>query len=220
MDLEAFIFDFDNTVVYSNEDHVKSFLVTAEKFGYKITPDQVRRRFGMSAFEILADLFPHLSKKQIEKIRREKEKEYRRVVSRKKVRTIGGARDLLKFLKKEKIKTGIVSSASVRNIQVCLKKNRLGKYFRVKVGAESVKKHKPNPEPLLKAMKKLNVKPKNCIYIGDSIYDMMAAKRAGIKTRYGLATGFYSKRQLKAKGATKTFKNHTEVLRTLRSGRT
>lgn len=218
MKFKAFIFDFDNTVIYSNEDHVKSFLKVAKKIGRNIHADEVRKRFGMPAFEILSDLFPDLSRKEIVKIRHEKERIYRKVVAKKKVRTIGGIRNLLEFLKKKKIKIAIVSSASVKNINVGLRMNRLVKYFQVKVGAESVKRHKPFPDPLLKAAKKLHVKPKDCIFIGDSIYDMIAAKRAGIR-RLGLTTGFYNSKQMKRNGAMMTFKNHVEVLRTLKSGR-
>jgi len=218
MNFKAFIFDFDNTIIYSNEDHVKSFIKVGKKIGRKIPANEIRKRFGMSAFEILEDLFPKKSRGEILRLRTEKERIYRRIIAKKKVRTIGGIRELLKFLKKNKIKIAIVSSASVENIKIGLKMNKLAKYFHVKIGAENVKKHKPNPEPLLKAMKKLRMKPKDCIYIGDSIYDMIAARRADMR-RLGLTTGFYNSRKMKKNGAMMTFKNHTEVLRTLKYGR-
>jgi len=217
MGFKAFIFDFDNTVIYSNEDHLRSYVIASKKHGLKISEEKVRRMFGMSAYEIFRKLFPKLSEKKIRELIEEKERNYRSIVAKKTIRTIGGVRELLVFLKKKKIKTAIVSSASVRNIEVGLKRNGLGKYFKVKVGAEDVKKHKPSPDSLLKAAGKLRVRPKDCIFIGDSIYDMIAARRAGMK-RFGLTTGFYKEGQMKKNGASIVFKNHTGVLRILRSG--
>jgi phosphoglycolate phosphatase-like HAD superfamily hydrolase len=74
------------------------------------------------------------------------------------------------------------------------------------VASEHTKKHKPNPEPLIKAAKIIETNPKNCIYVGDSIYEMLAAKRAKMLA-VAILSGNYSRKKLKEAGANLIFKN-------------
>ncbi len=59
-------------------------------------------------------------------------------------------------------------------------------YFMTSVMADDTDKHKPDPAPLNKALKAINVKAENALYIGDSPFDYLAAKSAGM--RFGLAS--------------------------------
>ena len=59
-------------------------------------------------------------------------------------------------------------------------------YFETTVMADDTEKHKPNPDPLLKALNAINVRPENAVYIGDSPFDYVAAKSAGMY--FGLAS--------------------------------
>lgn len=215
---KAVIFDFDNTVVVSNEDHVRSYIQAAKKFNLKMDGDEVRRLFGRSAYEIIDNLYPDLSKADKKRMRDMKEVLYRRIISKKAVKTIPGIRKLLNHLKKEGYKIGIVSSASVKNIRIGLKMNGLGGYFRTRIGAEDVKRHKPDPQALLKMARRLKVKPQECVFIGDAVYDMMAARRAKM-TGIGVATGFYTMKDLKSKGGKFAFKDHRGILKLFLSGR-
>jgi len=218
MKVKAVLFDYDETIVYSNMDHVMSFIRAGKKFGVKINKKQVLERFGKSAINILSEILPEVRDEDIIRLRDEKEKIYREMISRKDVRTVAGLRELLEFLRENKIKCGIVSSASIRNIRIGLKENKVGRYFKAIAAAENVKRHKPNPDPVLKAARMLRVQPKDCVLIGDSIYDIIAARRAHV-TAFGLTTGYYSALQLKWKGAKASFKDHREFLSFLRSGR-
>lgn len=56
------------------------------------------------------------------------------------------------------------------------------KYFEVRVTVEDVTHHKPHPEPLLLAAKRLRLKPSECVYVGDAHTDIEAGKAAGMKT--------------------------------------
>ena len=81
--------------------------------------------------------------------------------------------------------------------------NLLKSYFKADVAYEDTKKHKPFPEPLILAAKKLKVKPEETVYIGDSESDMKAAKAAGMKFV------FYSRKRLK--GADVQVKSFNEI---------
>lgn len=216
MNLKAFLFDFDETVVYSNMDHVRSYVVAAREYGLKNPDGKIHAMIGRSAINILAGLFPDMSLEELVRLRDEKERQYRKIIEHKKIRMVAGVRELLEFLRENKVKTGVVSSASLTNIRIGMRRNHLSKYFHEVVAAETVKRHKPNPDPVLRATRDLRVRPRDCILIGDSIYDVIAARKAGA-TAFGLSTGYYNARQLRKVGAKHVFKNHIEVLKFLKA---
>ncbi len=152
-----------------------------------------------------------MTDEEIIEMRNLKERIYRQIISKKDIKTIAGIEELLKFLKANRVKVGIVSSASIKNIRIGLRENKLTKYFDAIVCVENSKRHKPNPDPVLKGARMLGLKPRQCAMIGDSMYDVIAARRA--KTLpLGLTTGYYSEMQLKFNGAKRCFGNHREVL--------
>lgn len=170
--------------------------MAVKKFGYRLNKEDLYKKFGKSAKEICQELLPNSTGKEIVNFINEKEISYRKIISKKIIQPMKGAEELLRFLKEKRIKCAISSSASIKNILIALRKIKLKKYFKTIIAAEHVKHHKPHPEPLLKAAKLLKTKPTNCIYIGDSIFEMQAAKRAGMM---GIAvlTGVYNFKELK-----------------------
>lgn len=210
MRIEAVIFDFDEVLVKTYKYHVRAFLLAGKKLGYKIKKDDVYRRFGKTARKITEELLPEPSKEKVDMFFKEKEDFYKEMASKIHISPARGVEDLLKLLKGKRIKHAISSSATKKNILINLKKIRLEKYFNTIVAFEDVKHHKPHPEPLLKAAKLLKTRPANCIYIGDSIFEMQAAKSAGM-IGVGILTGFYKERDLKTAGASFVFSDMIDV---------
>ena len=212
---KAIIFDYDQVIVNSYIDHLAAFSWVAKKFGIKLNPKILYKKFGRSAKNILEELVPEMSEMQIKKFVEEKDKFYHKIAIKRGIHLMRGVREILQFLNDKKIKCAIASSASRSNLLLGLQKTKIRKYFSAIVAAEDVKHHKPHPEPLLKAAKLLKVKPKDCIYIGDSIYEMIAARRAKIFA-VGITTGIYSKKQLYAKGADEVVENILELKKFLK----
>jgi len=69
----------------------------------------------------------------------------------------------------------IVSSKTKAQYKIDIIEKNLDKYFETAVLADDTKLHKPNPEPLLECLKRLNIDSKDAIYIGDSFSDYLAA---------------------------------------------
>ena len=65
-------------------------------------------------------------------------------------------------------------------IETTLRREDLLDSFETIIGGEDVSNHKPDPEGLLKAIRKLESAPENSLYVGDSVIDAEAAKRAGV----------------------------------------
>ncbi len=96
-----------------------------------------------------------------------------------------GTRKLIHKLVIAKIKIGICTSNKGKTAKVLLEKGNLLRHFTAIVGAEDLEKRKPSPEPIFHALEQmkiiLNKKNKGKIwFVGDTRYDIEAAKAAGI----------------------------------------
>lgn len=90
------------------------------------------------------------------------------------------AEEVVKELGKNYV-LGLVTSRVREKIYTIPLLARLNGYFKIAVGYQDTKNHKPDPEPLIFACKKLGFKPEEVIYIGDQESDVIAAKSAKIK---------------------------------------
>jgi pyrophosphatase PpaX len=91
-----------------------------------------------------------------------------------------GMEDVLVALKDEGRRLGIVSAKRRATIDLAFAKIPLEHLFEVVVGGDETKRLKPDPDPLLVAAERLAVDPDDCAYVGDSPFDIRAAKAAGM----------------------------------------
>jgi pyrophosphatase PpaX len=91
-----------------------------------------------------------------------------------------GMVDVLAQLKGEGRRLGVVSAKRAPTVQRVFEGAGIGRYFAVVVGSDSTEHHKPHPEPLLHALRELDASPAEAAYVGDSPFDMAAAKAAGV----------------------------------------
>ncbi|MCM3273697.1 HAD family hydrolase [Paenibacillus elgii] len=101
------------------------------------------------------------------------------------IRVFEGIEPMLRRVKKLGLRTGIVTSKTRTEYIKDFGRFDLHPYFDVVVCADDTARHKPHPEPILTALKRLEAEPKDAMYIGDSIYDMQCAAGAGVAS--GLA---------------------------------
>jgi pyrophosphatase PpaX len=95
---------------------------------------------------------------------------------------------LLPRLKAEGRKLGIVTAKRHRTVALALDRfPALGELFDVVVGHEDTKRHKPDAEPVLAAVERLGAAPPQAAYVGDSPFDIQAAKAAGV---FAVAVGW------------------------------
>ena len=99
-----------------------------------------------------------------------------------------GMADALETLKAEGRKLGIVTAKRRLTVELAWQTVPLSHYFDVVVGADDTERHKPHPDPLLHALDRLGSKPSDAAYVGDSPFDIQAAKAAGM-TAIGVTWG-------------------------------
>lgn len=90
--------------------------------------------------------------------------------------------NVLKELKKRKIKMGVVTTSGKVAVKGLMGALKIESYFDAIVTYDDVEKHKPDPEGLYKALKTLNALPQNTIMVGDTRNDILAGKAAGTET--------------------------------------
>ena len=118
------------------------------------------------------------------KLRGLKTKIFNNYLNKKELKLRLGVKDLLNHCIKNKIKLGFVSSTSLNNINsifYCLRGSIQKNYFDFIGNSKLVKKNKPSPDIYLLTLKKLKLKPSECIAIEDSQESLDAAVKAKIK---------------------------------------
>jgi beta-phosphoglucomutase family hydrolase len=180
--LEAVIFDMDGVLIDSEPFH----LVVNEKIfanlGINLSEDEYHSFIGTTHKDMwsmikkrynLPQPVPELVNMQVSgNINYIKTEE---------IEAIDGVINLISEIKKENIKIGIASSSPTEVIELVTKKLGISNYFSAIVGGEEIKRGKPSPDIFLKASKRLNSKPSDCIVIEDSKNGVLAAKAARMK---------------------------------------
>ena len=177
------IFDLDGTILNLpiNYDKVRNELKTVFKsFGVEmefkpILPSidtalsTLKSDYGIQKFdEISTIVYRVIEKYEIE--------------AAKEAKPIAGAEETLNKLKQLGIKMAIFSRNGRSGVVVSLKKTKLEEYFDVIVAREDVRQQKPDAAGIETILKMIDMKSEEAIMVGDHIFDIMAARNAGLKS--------------------------------------
>src|SRR2546421_2041813 len=91
-----------------------------------------------------------------------------------------GMEDVLVQLREEGRHLGVVTAKRRSTVELAFDRVPLGHLFETIVGGDETERHKPDPEPLLLAAERLGAEPAATAYVGDSPFDLPAAKGAGM----------------------------------------
>ncbi|MBQ5702643.1 MAG: HAD-IA family hydrolase [Peptococcaceae bacterium] len=184
MAIKGILFDLDGTVINTNELIFQSFEYALENVLHTtLSRDVLRTTFGKP----LAQIMEEMGGNQAQELRKAFV-DYS-IAHETDIYLFPHVEDALKELKARNIGTAVVTSRLYRSALRDLHQFELEKYFDVFITPEATEKHKPNPEPALKALELLGIKPQEAIMVGDSGLDLLCGKQAGCKTaavRYSL----------------------------------
>ena len=178
--IEAVIFDFDYTLADSSQGIIECINFALEEMGLEhASPEAVCRTIGLSLNETFLTLAEHHEPQRCEEfyglfIRRADE------VMVKRTELYGSVPATVEMLRESGLKLGIVSTKYRRRINEVLERESLLHSFQVVIGGEDVQHHKPHPEGLFEALKRLECSPSSIVYVGDSVVDAELAKRTGV----------------------------------------
>jgi HAD superfamily hydrolase (TIGR01509 family) len=175
------IFDCDGVLVDSEKLSCGATALTLNQFGVKTDLQEIRQFIGRANHEYL-----HYFEQRdgitldIDRISQAVQENYFRVAEA--LQPMPGIERLLQELTTAEIPIAVASSGAQAKIRFSLEKTGLLKYCPVLCSAVEVAKGKPEPDLFLWAAKRLQLAPEHCYVVEDSLYGVMAGKRAGMLT--------------------------------------
>jgi HAD superfamily hydrolase (TIGR01509 family) len=208
----AVIFDLDGTLVDTVYGHTLAWQRVLAEAGLPVEGWKVHRLIGMSG-GLLTQAAGHeigrpLSPEEAEQLQKRHGVVYKELMPER--RPLPGAIDLLRYLRKHKIKHGIATSGRKQDAKASLDVLELPEET-VVVDRDDVERAKPEPDLFLACQARLGVRPDQCYVIGDAVWDLLAARRAAM-LGIGLLSGGYGQEELYQAGAYRVYANPAELL--------
>ena len=183
---ELVLFDLDGVLIDSKRNMELSWEKTCEVFGLNIDFNDYFSKIGRPFIDILNLL-------RVTKFQEEIEKTFNNssIELMDRIEVFPGVKETLNFIKNKGIKTGIVTSKNNEKTMKIL--DNIGFDFDIVQTPNQVLKGKPSPDHILHAMSKLNINPRDVLFIGDMEVDCIAAYSANVDYAhadwgYGLCT--------------------------------
>jgi HAD superfamily hydrolase (TIGR01549 family) len=211
--IKLVVFDFDGVLVDSNQAWADICDRAAKATGLEkgVAHDDLKSHYGKPYIEILRAAYPEMTDDPaaIEEM-------YSNFVNlsasddfSSSFKAIKGLKRALRGMKK-KFKLAVGSGNTKRMLNRFLSKFGLEEYFDLVVSGDEVRRGKPNPDMLLKAMRHFDVEPKEAVYVGDAKSDIMAARKAGMRS-VAVLTGALTREEAEMLGPDYIVENATKV---------
>lgn len=179
--MKGAIFDMDGVVVDNHQFHFQAWMAFSKKYNFKLNEQIYRDTFnGKTNADLFKMIFGNISNDQIMAYASEKEGMYQKLYASE-MRAHKGLIDFLEFLKRERIKIALGTSAPTQNVDFTLDNLRLRHYFEVIVDGAQVDRGKPDPQVYQLCALKLGLEPKECVVFEDSLAGLESGERAGCK---------------------------------------
>lgn len=178
--IKSIIFDMDGVIFDTELVYLEIWSKVFEKYGYKLQKEVYAEVLGTGRENVKKVFLNNYGNElPIDKMYREKDEDLEKAVD-KGIPLKQGAYEILSYLKNNNYKIALATSASKERALKQLRYADIEKFFDVIVSRDDVKETKLNPDIFLKAAKKLNVNPNECIVIEDSSAGIKAAFNAGM----------------------------------------
>jgi HAD superfamily hydrolase (TIGR01509 family) len=208
----ALLFDLDGTLVDSVYQHVLAWRDALHEESLDLSIWRIHRRIGMSGGLFLKalerELGATLTEGQADRLR---QSHARALLGRlDQILPLPGARDLLTALTSMRVPWAVATSGSEITARPTLVMLGIPEGTPV-VTRDQVAYAKPNPDLFLAAAERLGVPSGDCFVVGDSIWDLLAAQRAG-SLGIGLLSGGYGREELEQAGAYRVYEDPADLL--------
>lgn len=211
----AFLFDLDGTLVDSVYQHVLAWREALESGGIHLAVWRIHRQIGMSGGlfinALLRETGHTVSAEEAERLQQVHTEAFSRYASQ--VRPLPGAEELLAYLTNSGVPWAIATSGRMESARLSLKLLGLDEDVPV-ITRDLVRHAKPDPDLFLAAAEKLGVEISDSVVVGDSIWDLLAARRARALS-VGLLSGGYGREELERAGAYRVYNDPADLLRHL-----
>jgi pyrophosphatase PpaX len=205
------LFDLDGTVIDSGSIILASMRHAAQTVLGREIPDEqlVAAVGGPGLVEQMRILDPDRVDELVECYRAHNEPLHSELAE------CAGMTDALTTLKDEGRRLGIVTAKRRATVDIAFRYLPLEGFFEVVVGSDDTNTHKPDPAPLVYALEQLDADPREAAYVGDSPFDVRAAKAAGLHAVAVTWGGIHTRERLEAEGPDAIVSDTDELLAAL-----
>ena len=193
---ELVIFDWDGTLADTKEVIILAFQKVLGRVGCRVSDEFLERLIGIGAKNMFREALKTAGIRYDERMLDDLLKEKIRIhlTLTPKIKLFDGVLDLLKALKPV-VKIALATMSNRRVMEKTLKEKRILGFFDFIVTADEVENPKPDPEIFLKCAEAMRCRPERCVVVEDSVFGLIAAKRAGMRC-IAVPSGFYSRSEL------------------------
>jgi HAD superfamily hydrolase (TIGR01509 family) len=207
----AFLFDLDGTLVDSVYQHVLAWREALEQAGLPLAVWRIHRRIGMSGGLFVNALAREtgrsLNADEVARVQVLHMEAFRKYAAQ--VRPLPGARELLAYLTDAGVAHAVATSGYRESAAASMQ--TLSAPEVPLITRDQVARAKPDPDLFLAAAERLNVPIERSVVVGDSIWDLLAARRAHALS-VGLLSGGYGAEELHQAGAYRVYEDPADLL--------
>ncbi|MDQ2692985.1 MAG: HAD family phosphatase [Chloroflexota bacterium] len=209
--MRALIFDLDGTLVDTVYAHIFAWQRALAESGMAIDGWRIHRKIGMSGGlftrAVARELGRELTAEEARALQHRHGELFIQLLPER--RPLPGAVDLIRFLQRNQIPFGIATSGQRPEINASLEVLGVGADT-VVVERGDVLRAKPEPDLFLACQQRMGINVSDCYVIGDAVWDLLAARRAGMLS-IGLLSGGYGEDELSRAGAFRVYRDAAEL---------
>ena len=209
----AFLLDLDGTLVDSVYEHVLAWHEALNTEGIELSVWRIHRKIGMSGGlftnMLLRETGVAIDPERVDRLQKVHAAAFARYSDR--VQPLPGASELLNYLKNTDIPFAIATSGRMETARFSLNSLTVDLETVPIITRDQVKYGKPDPDLFLGAASRLGVSIETATVIGDSVWDMLAARRARALA-IGLLSGGYGQEELERAGAYRVYEDPADLL--------
>jgi phosphoglycolate phosphatase-like HAD superfamily hydrolase len=207
--VRAVLLDVDGTLIDSNDAHARAWVDVGDEFGYEIEFGQVRWLVGMGGDRVL----PQLTGLQDESAKGRKLLDRRGEIFRERylphLCAFDGTHELLERMRADGLTLVVATSAGEKDLKALLKQARLDDLIDESTNSDEAESSKPAPDIVVAALEKSGAAAADAVMLGDTPYDVKAARRAGVRV-IGVRCGGWNDKELS--GAAEIYENPADLL--------
>ncbi|SFN37526.1 HAD family hydrolase [Mycetocola miduiensis] len=207
---KAVLFDVDGTLVDSNYLHVEAWSHAFYELRVPVQAWRIHRAIGQDSAKLLGALLGDRADELGDRAKALHSHFYTPLAYR--LRPLDGARELLQALAERGTTVVLATSAPEDELALLTAALDADNSIDATTNADDVDVAKPDPSIVQVALSRADVRAEDAIFVGDSVWDCIAASRAGVRT-IGLLCGGSSSAELRSAGAIAVYDDPAALLR-------